>query len=199
MRKLMVLFPGIGYHCDKPLLYYGKKLGEMQGYTDCIKLLYSYDAGNIRGNIAGMEKAFQSMYAQTKNQLRAADFGQYDEILFMSKSIGTVIAAAYAEKHSIKCKMVLYTPLVQTYTYHIANGIAFIGQKDPWSDVNKVILASQEQDIPIYLYENANHSLETDDVIQNLNILKDVMVKTKRYLSEKESKMGLFKKNILVR
>ena len=22
MRKLMILFPGIGYHCDKPILYY---------------------------------------------------------------------------------------------------------------------------------------------------------------------------------
>ena len=26
MRKLMILFPGIGYHCDKPILYYGKKI-----------------------------------------------------------------------------------------------------------------------------------------------------------------------------
>lgn len=25
MKKLAVLFPGIGYHCDKPLLYYSKK------------------------------------------------------------------------------------------------------------------------------------------------------------------------------
>ncbi len=24
--KLAVFFPGIGYHCDKPLLYYAKKL-----------------------------------------------------------------------------------------------------------------------------------------------------------------------------
>lgn len=22
MRNLMILFPGIGYHCDKPILYY---------------------------------------------------------------------------------------------------------------------------------------------------------------------------------
>ena len=25
-NKLAVIFPGIGYHTDKPLLYYGKKL-----------------------------------------------------------------------------------------------------------------------------------------------------------------------------
>ena len=26
MSKLAVIFPGIGYHTDKPLLYFGKKL-----------------------------------------------------------------------------------------------------------------------------------------------------------------------------
>ena len=25
-EKLVIIFPGIGYHCDKPLLYYAKKL-----------------------------------------------------------------------------------------------------------------------------------------------------------------------------
>lgn len=25
--KLAVFFPGIGYHCDKPLLYYSRKTG----------------------------------------------------------------------------------------------------------------------------------------------------------------------------
>ena len=46
MRKLMILFPGIGYHCDKPILYYGKKIAVMNGYTDCISLSYSYDGKN---------------------------------------------------------------------------------------------------------------------------------------------------------
>ena len=30
--KLAVLFPGIGYHVDKPLLYYGRKLAVQRGY-----------------------------------------------------------------------------------------------------------------------------------------------------------------------
>lgn len=30
--KLAVLFPGIGYTCDKPLLYYGAKLAKSYGY-----------------------------------------------------------------------------------------------------------------------------------------------------------------------
>ena len=62
MRNLMILFPGIGYHCDKPILYYGKKIAVMNGYTDCISLSYSYDGKNLRGNTAEMEKAFNSLY-----------------------------------------------------------------------------------------------------------------------------------------
>ena len=84
---------------------------------------------------------------------------------------------------SIKCRMIFYTPLAQTYSYDVEEGIAFIGTKDPWSDVDEVIHASRKQRIPIYVYEDANHSLETGQVIQDLDILKDVMIKTNNYLS----------------
>ena len=32
MKKLAVIFPGVGYHTDKPLLYYSKKLAFQNGY-----------------------------------------------------------------------------------------------------------------------------------------------------------------------
>ena len=32
MKKLAVLFPGIGYHVDKPLLYYGAKLAKQYDF-----------------------------------------------------------------------------------------------------------------------------------------------------------------------
>ena len=32
--KLVVCFPGIGYHCDKPLLYYGRRVAESVGYKE---------------------------------------------------------------------------------------------------------------------------------------------------------------------
>ena len=32
MKKLAVIFPGVGYHTDKPLLYYSKKLASRNGY-----------------------------------------------------------------------------------------------------------------------------------------------------------------------
>ena len=56
--KAAVFFPGIGYHCDKPLLYYSRKLAQECGYEETIALSYTYDGGNIRGNeenIPGMK------------------------------------------------------------------------------------------------------------------------------------------------
>ena len=40
--KLVVCFPGIGYHCDKPLLYYSRKLAACAGYDHTLLLQYTY-------------------------------------------------------------------------------------------------------------------------------------------------------------
>lgn len=176
--KIAVFFPGIGYHCDKPLLYYSRKLAQEYGYEKIVSLDYSYDGGNIRGNIEKMQQAFDSLYAQAAKKLEKIDFNQYSEILFVSKSIGTIIASAYAQKHNIECCQILYTPLKETYQFKHDDAMAFIGTSDPWSDVITVKSLSEEQHVPIHVYEGANHSLETTDTLQNLQILNHVMQET---------------------
>ena len=37
-KRLAVIFPGIGYHCDKPILYYSRKLAKEQEYKEIISL-----------------------------------------------------------------------------------------------------------------------------------------------------------------
>ena len=34
-EKLAVLFPGVGYHVDRPLLYHSAKLARERGYEVC--------------------------------------------------------------------------------------------------------------------------------------------------------------------
>ena len=128
--KAAVFFPGIGYHCDKPLLYYSRKLAQECGYEETIALSYTYDGGNIRGNEEKMQQAFESLYEQAEKSLSAIDFDKYDEILFVAKSVGTIIASAYAEKHSIRCRQILYTPLKYTYNFVHRDAIAFIGTSE---------------------------------------------------------------------
>jgi hypothetical protein len=181
-EKLAVIFPGIGYHCDKPLLYYSKKLAREQGYQEIISLKYSYTGENIRGNKEKMQEVFEILYQQAEKQLETIDFLKYEEILFISKSVGTAISSAYVQKYRIKCKQILYTPLEETYKFEHSDAIAFLGTSDPWSDTLNVETLSNVQNVPIYMYKNADHSLETGNIIEDIMTLEDVMKKTKEYL-----------------
>ena len=211
--KLAVLFPGIGYHCDKPLLYYAGKTARQLGYEEIIRISYSYTGGSIRGDEKAMRECFDSLYAQTENALCNVAWEQYEEILFISKSIGTAIAAAYANRHSSdasdaklhgsRVRHILYTPLKETYLFVpgmearssaledgreirrsvLLKGIAFIGTSDPWSNTEEVASLSRRAGIPMMVIPDADHSLETGDALRDIQILQQVMEETKVFIS----------------
>lgn len=188
--KLAVYFPGVGYHCDKPLLYYARKVAAACGFDQHITLSYTTQTRDLLGNPANMKAAFLELYEQAESALdKTAAFSQQsgvasccDEILFISKSVGTAIAARYTSEHNIPCWHILYTPLAETFAFHPRNGIAFTGTADPWVNTAVIRQQCQEHQIPFFLYENANHSLETGDVFRNLDIMKEVMQKTEKFI-----------------
>lgn len=188
--KLAVYFPGVGYHCDKPLLYYARKIAAACGYEQHISLSYTTQIRDLLGNPINMKAAFLELYEQAKSALdKTAAFSQQsgvasccDEILFISKSVGTAIAARYTSEHNIPCRHILYTPLAETFAFHPRNGITFTGTADPWVNTAVIRQQCQEHQIPFFLYENANHSLETGDVFRNLDIMKEVMQKTEKFI-----------------
>ena len=47
-KRLLVMFPGVGYHCDKPLLYYGRKIAREAGYEDAD---HSLETGDILSDL----------------------------------------------------------------------------------------------------------------------------------------------------
>lgn len=181
--KLLVLFPGVGYHCDKPILYYGKKVANECGYEECISLHYDGFKKDIRGNGDKMLEAFWHAYHQAEEQLKGVDWSKYDDILFLSKSVGTAVASHYAKENNIKCKNVYYTPVVETFQFEPENGIAFTGSKDPWADTEKVIEKCKEYNMPLTIIEETNHSLELGDVDEDLKNMLKIMQITKEYIS----------------
>ena len=182
IKKIAIFFPGIGYHCDKPLLYYSRKIVIENGYTEYMNMDYKYDGKGIRGDEHKMQEAFESLYAQAEKMLAKVELDEYDDVLFVSKSVGTIISSAYAEKHNIKCRQILYTPLKQTYQFQHEDAVAFIGTSDPWSNTEEVVRLSREQNVTIHVYNEANHSLETSDILESIKILENVMNKTKEYV-----------------
>lgn len=189
MSKIAVYFPGIGYHCDKPLLYYSRSIACKLGYENFRNVKYTYNAGNIRGNEEKMKEAYEALFSQTEAELADIVWSQYDDILFVSKSIGTIIAASYAQKYGLKsARHILYTPLAQTYHFAPDHAIAFIGTADPWSDTDEIIRLSNANHIPLTVYDGCNHSLECTDTMKNIDHLKDIMQKTMDFSRENERK-----------
>ena len=183
MSKIAVYFPGIGYHCVKPLLYYSRNIACELGYKNYKNIGYTYKAGNIRGNDEKMKEAYEVLFLQAKEQLADIVWSEYDDVLFISKSIGTIIAACYAKEFELKAaRHILYTPLAQTYFFAPCHAVAFIGTADPWSDTNEIVQLSKTNHIPLAVYDGCNHSLECNDTLKNIENLKDIMQRTRDFL-----------------
>lgn len=180
-KKIAAVFPGIGYHCDKPLLYYSKMIARSKSF-DIVEVSYGDFSGGIKGNPEKMTEAFFSALEQTEEILKDVEWENYDQILFISKSIGTAVAAAYAAKHELKTKNIFLTPVEQSFQFIQQEGIVFHGTADPWAKTSMVEQECEKMGLPLYKIVAANHSLETDDPIENIENLNQIMGRIAQYI-----------------
>ena len=198
MSKIAVLFPGIGYTCDKPLLYYSAKLAAEKGF-EVVRVPYGNFPSNVKGNAEKMYQSFVSAREQSEDILKDVDWSSYEEIVFFSKSVGTVVALSYASEHGIDARQVLYTPLKETFKFPVAAAgagegsagasdagksrvIAFHGTGDPWAVTDEIVRICEEKGVPLYLTKDANHSLECGKAIKDIKTIRKVMRTVKEFL-----------------
>lgn len=182
MKKLAVIFPGVGYHTDKPLLYYSKKLAARNGY-EIVEVPYGNFQKGVKGSREKMEKAFFSAVEQAEEILKDVNFSGYDDILFISKSVGTAVSSAYAGKHHLKTRNIYYTPVEASFQFMTQPGIAFTGTKDSWVDHEPIKEGCEKGGFPLYITEDADHSLETGNVMKDLENLREIMRVTEEYIA----------------
>ena len=200
MAKLCVLFPGVGYTNLKPLLYYSGKIAIHEGY-ELLQINYSNLPVKIGRDKEKMKEAFEIALSQAEDQLSQVRWDEYEDIIFVGKSIGTVIAAASGKGIKAKIKTEIHekknlvettvniryiylTPLKDTFTYaESRSGIAFFGDADPWSEMEDIVNGTHRLEIPLHIYEGGNHSLETGEVKKDIEILGDVMKYIKEYIT----------------
>lgn len=96
-QKIAVLFPGLGYHTDKPLLYYARALAMERGYT-IREVRYGEMPQRVKDDPAKMEECVRRGMAYADEQLADVNWDEYAEVLFIAKSIGTAAAAGFAGK-----------------------------------------------------------------------------------------------------
>lgn len=80
------------------------------------------------------------------------------------------------------CKSILFTPLAETFSFPLAGSIAFHGTADPWAETDSIRELAAQKDVPLFLTQNANHSLETGDVLTDIFILKTTMERVQRFI-----------------
>ena len=183
MKRLAVFFPGIGYTVDKPLMYYSRRLAEKHGFEICL-LPYSGFPKKVKGDKAKMQESYNIALKQAKEMLSDINFEDYDDILFVGKSIGTIVAAKIASKSSVqdRIRFIFYTPLEETFSFPIQDAIVFTGSADPWVDEGHIPALCKESGIPCHVIPNANHSLETADPLVDIQNLSEIMAETTQFI-----------------
>ena len=180
MSKIACLFPGIGYTCDKPLLYYSWKLLKGLGW-EVVPVPYTGFPSGVKGNAEKMQQAAQMALEQAEEMLRNIEWSSYSDILLIGKSVGTVVCAAYAQRHRLQCRQILYTPVEETFQFAGKHAIVFHGTADPWAKTSVIEDCCHQLGLPLYETENANHSLETGDVDLDIKNMRKTMKIVKAY------------------
>ena len=183
-EKLAVVFPGLGYHSDKPLLYFSKRLARQAGY-EVLEITYDFPfkPGEVKGDQNKMEKAFDIAVKQAGEQLSQVEFDRCSKVLFIGKSIGTAVAAHYDKEHDLGAKQLVFTPVPGTFKFLREGGaVVYHGLSDPWCGNEIVREKCSELKLELHEVEGANHSLETDNAIVDAANLEYILKAVAAYI-----------------
>ena len=185
MRKIAVIFPGVGYKFDRPLLYYAGKAAQEEGYEVIRVDFVNIDKECLR-KAETMKEGFDEAVRQAELQLKDLDPASCHDIVFISKSIGTVVASCYAHMHHIPAGQIYLTPLEPTFRFvSEGNGIVFFGDDDPWIDTDTIRELCEAKGLRYSVIEGANHSLETGHVRRDMENMTRVIHECEDYLKDR--------------
>lgn len=170
MKKLVIIFPGAGYGLDCPLLYYADFLYETKGF-DRLHMNYQNILSNAELSI---ESKLVKVREYVLEQVKDVNFAVYDEIVFLSKSIGSVEAGILAERLGIKVIQVFITPIEEAISYCDKDSYVVIGTRDKAYQIYKEHCDTNK--IEALYINDANHSLEVEGKpYKSIDVLKKVM------------------------
>ena len=107
-------------------------------------------------------------------------------MLFIGKSIGTIVAAKIASESPDrdKVRLILYTPLPDTFSFAIGRAVVFTGTDDPWvgREKSQISVLCGKRNISCTVIPGANHSLESENVLFDIVKMQEIMRKTESFI-----------------
>ncbi|MEK4579096.1 alpha/beta hydrolase [Bacillus sp. FSL R12-0074] len=168
------MFSGSGYNYDKPLFYYATML-MLENKIDVVHIHYSYDGQLMEKPMEEVTKVMMDDINPIMNEVLKN--GQYNDSMFLGKSLGTIPIANDLMKREeyLQSKMILLTPLLtfdsifDSILHSRHDGLLVIGDKDHQYNASQMERLEQSN-LKIEIVKNANHSLnvgefETDNSI----------------------------------
>ncbi|MGG0153378.1 alpha/beta hydrolase [Bacillus mycoides] len=161
------MFSGSGYNYDKPLFYYATML-MLENKIDVVHIHYSYDGQLMEKPMEEITKVMMDDINPIINEVLRN--GQYNDSMFLGKSLGTIPIANDLMKREeyLQSKMILLTPLLTfdsifdsiLHSHH--DGLLVIGDKDHQYNASQMEKLDQSN-LKIKIVKNANHSLNVGE------------------------------------
>ena len=165
------MLSGTDFSLYEDVLFVGKSIG-----TAVAAKIASENALNASGNAAGIMtgSAPGTMSENAAGIMTGSAPGT------ISENAGEA-AEVSAEGH---IRLILYTPLEDTFAYPFEKAIAFTGTTDPWvgGEKSRIPDLCDERGIPCFRIYGGNHSLESGEALADIRGLCKVMEETRRFI-----------------
>lgn len=166
-KVLAVVFPGQNYSAERPLLEYAGKLAREYG-CDLLQLEYGYQSAR-----AAFKREEIDIVAD-ECKIALASLPEYDQLLFISKSMGTIIAGKVAAEPGVgeKVSHLFLTPVPESLPFiRQSRGSVIYGGSDPMFTGQHAAELGTMKQVRVYRIDDANHSLEVESVNESLAVL----------------------------
>ena len=179
---LVVLLPGIGYTGDRPLMDYSKRLASEMRY-DVLSIEYGFQVARTSLNHSD---EFSIVIRETREIILKALNDKYRKIVFIGKSIGTLVQTSIEEKLAKYETFNIYlTPVSETIKVGIKESSLIIaGNNDPMINNDALHKLREMSNVKFLEIEGADHSLNIkNDTMKSIDVLKKVIEAERNYLN----------------
>ena len=188
--RLALIYPGLRYSCDKPLLYYTTELLLERGY-DILQLRVNYRNQEFQ-DLSEADRTIQLIEDGKALLESGRQARSYSKLLLTGKSLGTLTMAFILsnDQDLLNAKTIWLTPLMHlppvSQTALGLTGPAFVvgSDADPTFESEPVTKIQSKSNVTSHIIQHANHSLEIPgDPLRSLQILTQVMENLNSFLS----------------
>jgi hypothetical protein len=179
LGKLLILLPGRGYSCDRPVLDYIRAMGLQNGY-DVLSLTYGFQV-----NGSSPDQAI-TMVEVTEAVVQVCRRG-YQEVCLVGKSVGSLFSVPLVQTgvvEAARVSLILLTP-VATVMVPVSpvRTLAVIGTADHEFGTPTYTAAHTRGDMTWLVLDRLHHGLEElGDWERSVQVLREIVSACERFL-----------------